>query len=74
MKDNKIRLQKHLSECGVASRRKCDEIIASGKVSVNGKVASELGLVINEKKDKVELDGKILSLPKYNIKPIICQY
>lgn len=59
-----MRLNKFLATCGVASRRKCDEIIASGKVSINGKVVSELGLVINEKKDKVEYDGKILSLPK----------
>ena len=59
-----MRLNKFLATCGVASRRKCDEIIASGKVSINGKVVSELGLVINEKKDKVEFEGKILSLPK----------
>lgn len=59
-----MRLNKFLATCGVASRRKCDEIIASGKVSINGKVVSELGLVINEKKDKVEYEGKILSLPK----------
>ena len=59
-----MRLNKFLATCGVASRRKCDEIIASGKVSVNGKIVSELGLVINEKKDKVEYENKILSLPK----------
>ena len=59
-----MRLNKFLATCGVASRRKCDEIIASGKISVNGKPVSELGLVINEKKDKVEFNGKILALPK----------
>ena len=39
MKDNKIRLQKHLSESGVASRRKSEELIEAGKVRVNGRVA-----------------------------------
>ena len=36
MKENKIRLQKHLSACGVASRRKAEELIEAGKVRVNG--------------------------------------
>ena len=36
MKDNRIRLQKHLAECGVASRRKAEELIENGKVKVNG--------------------------------------
>lgn len=42
------RLQKYLSECGVASRRKCEEIILAKKVKVNGKIISELGYKINE--------------------------
>ncbi|MCQ2478538.1 MAG: rRNA pseudouridine synthase [Clostridia bacterium] len=57
MKDNKIRLQKHLSECGVCSRRKAEEFIASGKVRVNGKVAS-VGDKVDPKRDKVTLNGK----------------
>ena len=40
MADNKIRLQKYISECGIASRRKAEELIAAGKVKVNGKPAS----------------------------------
>lgn len=59
-----MRLNKFLSACGVASRRKCDEIILSGKVSVNGKVVTELGVSVNEKKDVVSFDGKVVSLPK----------
>ncbi|MBR1890854.1 MAG: rRNA pseudouridine synthase [Clostridia bacterium] len=58
-----MRLNKFLSSCGVASRRKCDEIISSGKVFVNGVVVENLGAVIDEKKDKVEIDGRVLSLP-----------
>lgn len=57
MKDNKIRLQKHLSECGVASRRKAEELIQLGKVKVNGHIA-ELGTKIDPKRDKVTVRGK----------------
>lgn len=52
------RLQKYLAECGVASRRKCEEIILEGKVGVNGKVVTELGTKIIPGKDKIELDGR----------------
>ena len=58
-----MRLNKFLSNSGVASRRKCDELIAEGKVFVNGKVVTELGLQINEKKDKVKVGGKVIKLP-----------
>ena len=58
-----MRLNKFLSNSGIASRRKCDELIKEGKVFVNGKVASELGMQINEKKDKVTVMGKVVKLP-----------
>lgn len=57
MKENKIRLQKHLSECGVASRRRSEELIAAGKVRVNGHVAA-LGDKVDPKRDKVTVSGK----------------
>lgn len=57
MKDNKIRLQKHLSECGVASRRKAEELIENGKVRVNGRVA-QIGAKVDPKRDKVTVSGK----------------
>lgn len=57
MKDNKIRLQKHLSACGVASRRKAEELIEQGKVKVNGRVAS-LGDKVDPKRDKITVRGK----------------
>ncbi len=57
MKDNKIRLQKHLSECGIASRRKAEELILAGKVRVNGRVAV-LGAKVDPKRDKVQVSGK----------------
>ena len=57
MKDNKIRLQKHLSECGIASRRKAEELIAAGKVKINGHIA-EIGARVDPKRDKVTVRGK----------------
>lgn len=57
MKQSKIRLQKHLSECGVASRRKAEELIEQGKVKVNGRVAV-LGDKVDPKRDKVTVRGK----------------
>lgn len=57
MKDNKERLQKFLSECSVASRRKAEELILEGKVKVNGKVAT-LGDKVDPKRDKVFVRGK----------------
>ena len=56
-------LNKFLSNSGVASRRKCDQIILDGKVTVNGKVVNELGVNINEKRDKIEVEGKEIKLP-----------
>ena len=41
-----MRINKYLADCGVASRRKCDELITQGKVKVNNKVTRELGLDI----------------------------
>lgn len=57
MKDNKVRLQKHLAECGVASRRKAEELIEMGKVKVNGHVAT-IGTKVDPKRDKITVRGK----------------
>ena len=61
MEDNKIRLQKFLANSGMASRRKCEELILEGKVSVNGKVVQELGTKIDINVDKVTYCGKEVS-------------
>lgn len=55
-----VRLQKFLAEAGIASRRKCEEIISAGKVSVNGKVVTELGTKVDPSKDKVTFNGKVV--------------
>lgn len=57
MTDGKVRLQKYLADCGVASRRKSEELIEQGVVRVNGQVAS-IGDKISPKKDTVTVRGK----------------
>lgn len=51
------RLQKYMAECGIASRRKSEELIREGKVRVNGEVA-EIGRKIDPKKDVVSVEGR----------------
>ncbi len=65
MADNKVRLQKYLSECGVASRRKAEDLIAAGKVKVNGKPAT-IGDKIDPKRDTVVVAGKKIKKSKKN--------
>lgn len=55
------RLQKYMASCGVASRRKCEELILDGKVKINGEIVKELGVKVDPNKDKVEYNGIILS-------------
>lgn len=57
MTDDRIRLQKYLSQCAVASRRKSEELILAGKVKVNGKVAG-LGDKVSPRNDTVTVSGK----------------
>lgn len=52
-----MRLQKYLAGCGAASRRKCEEFITAGRVTVNGSVVTELGTQVEEG-DIVTLDGE----------------
>ncbi|MBA8982944.1 16S rRNA U516 pseudouridylate synthase RsuA-like enzyme [Clostridium saccharobutylicum] len=55
------RLQKYMASCGIASRRKCEEIISEGKVKVNGVLVKELGIKVDPLKDKVEYEGTIIT-------------
>lgn len=55
-----IRLNRHISMCGEASRRKADTLIEAGRVKVNGVIVTEVGVKIDAEKDKVEVDGKLL--------------
>ena len=63
MASNEVRLQKFMAEQGVASRRKCEELIAQGKVKVNGHVA-QLGDKINPRKDLVTVGKQKLATVK----------
>lgn len=61
-----IRLQKYLSECGVASRRKAEELIESGRIKVNGKVA-ELGDKVTPGVDRITVGKKPVLPPQRGI-------
>ena len=52
-----IRLQKVLAQAGLGSRRKCEEFITAGRVTVNGEVMDELGTRVNPDVDVIHVDG-----------------
>jgi 23S rRNA pseudouridine2605 synthase len=54
------RLQKIIAAAGIASRRKAEELIASGMVSVNGQIVTELGSKADPERDHVRVNGKLL--------------
>ncbi len=58
------RLQKIMASCGVASRRKAEEIIAAGRVTLNGAVVTELGTKADAELDRICVDGKPLKGPE----------
>jgi len=58
------RLQKILAAAGVASRRKAEELIASGRVTVNGKVITELGSKADPAQDEICVDGQPVKKPQ----------
>jgi len=58
------RLQKILAAAGVASRRKAEEIILSGRVTLNGKIVTELGTKADLSADTITVDGKPLQRPQ----------
>lgn len=60
------RLQKFLANAGIASRRKCEELILDGKVEVNGAIVTELGTKVSEK-DIVKYNGKIVKTEEEKI-------
>ncbi|MCE5285494.1 MAG: rRNA pseudouridine synthase [Pelosinus sp.] len=59
------RLQKVISQAGIASRRDAEVLITSGKVKVNGVVVTELGTKVNPLKDKVSVNGNLITSEKH---------
>lgn len=57
------RLQKFMARAGVASRRKSEEMIAAGRVAVNGRVVREPGVQVDAERDRIEVDGKLILAP-----------
>lgn len=60
----KIRINKFIAHAGLCSRREADRLIEEGKVTVNGKVISELGMKVSQK-DEIVVDGQTLSLEPF---------
>lgn len=62
-KDDKIVLQKYMADAGIGSRRKCQEMIALGKVKINGRLA-ELGAKVSPRVDIITVDGQRIEFSK----------
>src|SRR5262249_4916317 len=63
-KDDTIRLNRYIANAGICSRRKADELIEAGVISVNGEVISELGFKVNPTKDEIRYNGELLKREK----------
>lgn len=61
------RLQKIIASAGVASRRKAEELITSGRVAVNGRTVTELGTKADPERDHIRVDGKLLHGPQRHV-------
>jgi 23S rRNA pseudouridine2605 synthase len=53
-----MRLNRYLASCGVGSRRACDRLIADGKVAVDGKPVTSMGVTVFPLKSRVQVDGR----------------
>lgn len=63
------RLQKILSEMGITSRRKAEELILEGRATVNGKVAT-VGMKADPSKDYIKVDGKLIAGPEQEVRRV----
>ena len=61
------RLQKIIAAAGIASRRKAEELITQGRVTVNGTIVTELGSKADPERDHVKVDGKLLRGRERNV-------
>jgi pseudouridine synthase len=61
------RLQKILSQSGVASRRHAEKLMTEGRVTVNGSIVTELGSKADIERDHIKVDGRLLHAPKHMV-------
>jgi 23S rRNA pseudouridine2605 synthase len=72
------RLQKIMAQAGIGSRRRCEELILSKRVTVNGKVVSKLGSKADSEKDEIRVDGERVRVERkvyyllYKPKDVVC--
>lgn len=59
------RLQKVIAQAGIASRRDAEQLISAGRVTINGKIVTELGTKVNPKQDRIAVDKKLIKTEKY---------
>ena len=58
-----MRLHRFIAQCGITSRRKAEDLISEGRVTVNGGTVTEMGVQIDPDSDRIEVDGQTLGLP-----------
>lgn len=62
-----IRLQKVLAQAGLGSRRRCEELMATGRVEVNGEVVTQMGVRVDPQVDLVRVDGRRIPPPSDHV-------
>ena len=64
----KERLNKIIAKSGICSRRKADQLIEDGRVKLNGRPVNKLGILVDPKKDKISVNGRVLSSTSFEKK------
>ena len=62
-----VRLQKVLAAAGVGSRRACDELIAAGRVEVDGRIVREMGVRVDPEHAVIRVDGARIAVGSRNV-------
>jgi len=70
----RMRLQRWMAQCGVGSRRACEDLIAAGRVAVNGQSVTRLGTTIDPEADSVAVDGRPLRKPNKSPREVWALY
>ena len=65
--EKEIRLQKYLAQCGIASRRKAEKLIADGRITVDGITIETMGAKVDPEKQRIFFDGKPISVEQKKI-------